>query len=106
MISEAGLGSQVGLLFRAKLIGPDDKSRLTSGRCVRRVQIGDAGQHDDELVTTDTCDDVVAADMVLDALGDLREQCVAAGVPVVVVDGLEVVDVDIHEPDALPVRGR
>ena len=51
MIGEAGLGSQVGLLFRAKLIGPDDKSRLTSGRCVRRVQIAFMGSDKEQRIT-------------------------------------------------------
>ena len=62
----------------------------------------DVGQEDRELVATQAGHDVVVAQRAAQPLGHLLEQLVPAVVAERVVDVLEPVDVQEHEPDAAP----
>ena len=62
-----------------------------------------AGDEDAELVAAEARDEVAGTDAVLEPLADEREQPVADGVTLRVVDGLEAVEVEEEHGDAVDV---
>ncbi|KDB50361.1 hypothetical protein X805_40490 [Sphaerotilus natans subsp. natans DSM 6575] len=63
-------------------------------------------QHQDELVAAQPSERVLAPGALRQALGHVAQQPVAAAVAQAVVDGLEVVQVDEHHPDAVLLAPR
>ena len=56
-------------------------------------------EHDDELVAADPADEIAGAGVLGETLGDLHEELVAVAVAERVVDELEPVEVEEHQPD-------
>ena len=72
------------------------RSAQALGHHRRRLKVG-LGHDDDELLAAEACDKIDAAHAAQGAIGQLAQRVVAAGMPELVVDRLEVVDVEHHQ---------
>ena len=76
------------------------------------VMVGDVGafggvrEQGDELVATDASHDVRAAHLVLEHFGELTQEPIACVVAEAVVDGLEVVEIEVGECEWYPCRSQ
>ena len=77
--------------------GSDRRKDDGLDRADRALQDQDQDQDQDELVTTDPCDEICGADAAAQARGHLAEQLVPGVVAVLVVHGLEVVEVEVED---------
>ena len=67
------------------------------------LEVGQVEQHGDELVATDAGEGVAFAQDLLHAGGDGDQQLVARGMPVLVVDGLEAVQIEKGDRQQAPI---
>ena len=84
---------------------PPIASRQRSATCGGRRLVG-AGEQQHELVAAVAGDLVVRAQLALQHAGDAAQQLVAGGVAARVVDALEVVEVEDHGAERVPVAAR
>ena len=106
--ADADRGVQLSVPDRHRgLHGPVDALGQRTGCRLGIVEV--LGQHD-ELVATQTAHRVRRPDQLPEAGGGLHQQAVTGGMPEPVIDGLEIVDVEVEEhgttPSPLQRKGR
>ena len=84
-------------LDRAQAVRQRDAGMQATGKIEQIVPAGLALAEHDELVAPEARHHVIGMHCMLEALGDADQQLIAGGVPIAIIDLLEVVEIEVKQ---------